>query len=264
MTDNQMDDNKSAQGNNKPEVKEPNFPEIDKGQVKPENQDTTPQDPELAKWIKQTKDLPNAYKRVKGAESEVERWRREAEAKEKAYNELQQQLSAELKQVYEKDPDTFSKVFGLEQPASKEGKQEVPIPDAAQIARQVQAKIEVDNFYTRNQGYISDENEWNDIQDVALSFVGKKEKSGKPYTIQTALRDSLILRHPELIGDKAVMEHLTSQAKRESASEPGDIPSGSSSNDVEATQEELTIWRAMGGETLVKQMLEEKRTQGSR
>lgn len=229
MTDELNADNKAPiQGDNKPtEAKEPNLP----GQ---EVKDQEPQDPELQKWIDETKDLPNAYKRVKGSESEVKKYREQLEQKDKEQQAFQAQLAQELRAVYEKDPETASKLFGM--PPEKKSEPQKGIPaqpqvDAGEIARQVQAQLEVTRFYENNQGRIDNEEDWAEMQSLALGFVGKRDRTGKPYTIQSALRDAMVLRHPNLISDKAVMEHLTSSAKRASASETGSVPSGSASDE---------------------------------
>lgn len=263
------DDNKSpkeGEANNKAEAKEPNFPEIDKGQVDKEKQETEPQDPELKKWIEETKDLPNAYKRVQGAESEVEKYREQFEKAQKEKDEFQQQVAQELKAVYEKDPETASKLFGYDDKGNpivtQEKKTEQPLDASAiaqEAARQAHAKIEVDNFYRNNTQYIKDEADWATIQSIALKFVGEKDSDGNPYNIQTALKDALLIRHKELIGDDAVTAHLSAQAKRSSATEPGDISNSSGSGDVEITDEEAEMARQMGVD--IEKLKERKRKQ---
>lgn len=248
MTKEESSDNKDTQveADNKAEVKETNFPN-DEAQVE-EKQVEQPQDPELTKWIEETGSLENAYQRVKGSQSEVEKLREEAEktAKEKA--DFEAQIAHELQQVYQKDPDTASKLFGMEIP-TKEEKQENPSLDAnqiaAQAAKQAQAKIEVDTFHEKNSHLIKDDGDWQAIQDVALSFVGKTDSENKPYTIKSALKDALLLRHKELIGDDAVMKHLSAEANRVSATEQGDVTGGSSA-EVELTEEEISMAKQMG------------------
>lgn len=266
MNEDNNGDNKPTEGDNKPsEVKEPNFPELEKEKEQPEEKkQETPQDPEMQKWIEETKDLPNAYKRLQGSRSEAEKFRKEAEEAKKAQDEFQAQVASELQALYEKDPEAAAKLFGVQAPQGASQTPTAPTVDPDEITRKVRAEIEVDNFYERNREYIQGEEDWKNIQDIALSFVGKVDASGNKYTINNALRDALILRHQELIGDKAVMNHLSSQAKRESASESGDIAGGSASNDAEVSEEEINVWREMGGEELVKKMVEKRRKQGSR
>lgn len=238
------DDNKSTADNKATEVKEPNLPDSNKGQVEPEKKEIEPQDPELQTWIEQTKDLPNAYKRVKGAESEVEKYRSQIEQKEKEQAEFQQQIAQELNALREKDADAFNKLFG--QPEAKTQAETPKIPDATDIANQVQAQLEVNRFYENNSQHIKNVDDWEKIQRRAVKFVGDTDDSGKPYTIQTALRDAMLLQYKNLIGDKAVMAHLTSAAKRASASERGDIPSGSAEGDVELSSQEIDMAQSMG------------------
>lgn len=215
MTNENQGDNKPNADNKAPEVK-----------PFPQEQAKEPQDPELAKWMADTKDLPNAYKRVKGAESEVEKYRSQLEEKESQFNQYQQQVAQELKEVITKNP-TVAEAFGIKLPEKpKKGKEPQYNPD--DVARQVQAQVEVSNFRERNGQYITDDNDWDAIQDIAVGFLGKKDTDGKPYSVQTALRDALLIRHKDLIGNKAVSSYLTSQAKRASASESGSTSSTSS------------------------------------
>lgn len=263
MTKEDNADNKAQEEtpktDNKVEAKEPNFPDIDKGQDDKGKEEVKPQDPEMQKWLDETKTLENAYSRVKGSREEVEKYQQEIEAAKKEKEEFQQQVAQEIQAIYQKDPDTASKLFGVDaqgnplnqddqkgQTAGSEGEQQIdPNTIAEQAARQAQAKLEVDNFYENNSQYVKDEDDWAAIQKLALKFVDEKDADGKPYTIKTALKDALLIRHKELIGDDAVMKHLSNQAKRVSATEHGDA-GGSSAGEMEITDEEIAMAKEMG------------------
>jgi hypothetical protein len=242
-------DNK-GQGDNKPSEVNPNLP-ISPGQeeeVKPE-----PQDPDYEAWAKETGSLENAYHRVKGSRAEVDKWRQEAEEKERMQKEFREQIATEIRGIYEKDPDTAAKLFGVDingnplQPKGEEG-QPVFNPEAIkqEVAATVRADIEVNSFYEKNRDKVGTEKDWKAIKDIALSFVGKRDRSDNPYNIQTALMDAMLIRKPELMADKAISDYLTTKANRDSAAMPGDMPSGSSSDDIGLEDSELEMLRAAG------------------
>lgn len=207
------------------------------------------EDPERAKWMEDTGSLENAYKRIQGGQEEVEKYRKEAEDTKKQWDDYQAQVAQELQAVYKKDPEVAAKLFGIEQPKTEE-QTEQPQIDPKQIAQQAateaRAQIEVETFYERNQSHFKDEDDWKNTQDVALSFVGKLDKDGKPFTIQTALRDATLLRHPDLIGDKAISDHLTSEAIRASASESGDSPTGDAAEGGKQNDQQDELAKEMG------------------
>ncbi len=196
-------------------------------------------DPEMAKWMEDTGSMENAYKRVQGGAEEVEKFKKEAEDIKKERVDYEAQVAAELQQVYQKDPELAAKLFGMEQPKSDTTEQQTIDPKeiATQASNEAVARIQVDNFYENNKSHFKTEQDWENTQAIALSFVGKTDREGNPYTIQTALRDATLLGNSELIGDKAISEHLTSEANRASASESGDTPSGESSEDGKLDQD---------------------------
>jgi len=266
MTKEEKSDNKDTKSDNKePEKKEPNFPDMEPAEPKKEKKETESQDPELKKWMEETGSLENAYKRVQGSQQEVEKYKEELE-RQKAY---QEQIAGELQYIYRKDPETAAKLFGLQidqteqqtDAGQKEGEQQQDV--SGEIARQVQAQVELNSFKERNSQFITDDDDWQAIQDIALGFVGKNDEKGNPYNIQSALRDALLIRHKELIGDQAISEHLTSEAKRASASESGDIPGGSSDSN-ELSQDYYDTAAAMGIEltdSMKQHILDSKRKQ---
>lgn len=229
-------------------VAEPNLPGQDPV-VETKTEDAL--DPETSKWIKETGSLENAYKRLQGSKSEVERWRKEAEEAKKSQDAFQQQLAEELKAIRERDAENFDKLFGVQtQAATGQQPQSQPVqidPNKMQeeISRQVRADMEVTSFRERHQDKIGDEQDWEAIKDIARGFVGKIDRNNKLYTIQTALMDATLLRHPDRIGDKAISEYLTASANRDSGAMPGDIPSGSSTDDVELTEDEMATVKNM-------------------
>jgi len=237
-----MDDNKSpetiqpvapVQADNKA----PAFPTMEPEVATP----AEPVDQEMKQWMDETKTLDNAYKRIKGSKSEVAKWQQEAEQAKKEKDDYQKQLSDEIASIYQKDPETAARLFGVEVPkvdVKQEGQQQ-PIISTENVYREVQARIEVDRFHEKNKQHMSDESDWQNIQDIALSFVGKKDRNNVPYNINTALNDAMVLRHPNLISDKAIAQHLTASANRASASEYGDVPSGTSTGGLTGEEEQM-------------------------
>ena len=217
--------------------KAPAFPTMEPKVVTP----AEPVDEEMKQWMDTTKTLENAYKRTKGSESEVSKWKQEAEQSKKEKDDYQKQLSDEIAAIYQKDPETAARLFGVEVPkvdVKQEGQQQ-PIISTENVYREVQARIEVDRFHEKNKQHMSDESDWQNIQDIALSFVGKKDRNNVPYNINTALNDAMVLRHPNLISDKAIAQHLTASANRASASEYGDVPSGTSTGGLTGEEEQM-------------------------
>ncbi len=208
----------------------PNLP-TEESEVKPE-EPKEEVDPEMAKWMEETGSLENAYKRVQGGAEEVEKFKKEAEDTKQAKANYEAQVAAELQQVYQNDPEVAAKLFGMEQPKSDTTEQQNIDPKeiATQASNEAVARIQVDNFYENNKTHFETKEEWQNTQAIALSFVGKTDGKGDPYTIQTALRDATLLRNPSMIGDEAISEHLTSQANRASASESGDASTESTSD----------------------------------
>ena len=225
--------------------KTPNLPP-EEPEVKPE-EPKVEEDPEKAKWMEDTGSLDNAYERSQGSREEVDKSKKELEEANKKQLDYEAQVAQELNAYREKDPEAFDKIFGVE--ATKEEAKEQVI-DPKQITRdaaiEARAQLEVDNFYERNQDQFKDKEDWKDTQEIALSFVGKKDSEGEPFTIQTALRDATLLRHPELIGDKAISDHLTSQANRASASESGDSPTGDSAEGGKQSEQQDELAEQMG------------------
>ncbi len=208
------------------------------------------QDPEMAKWIEDTGSLENAYKRNQGGQEEVEKFKNQADESGKKLDEYQQQMAQELRAIYDKDPKAAAKLFGMELPKEGEEQTEQQPVDPKQLAKEAaieaRADIEVETFYERNQAHFKSEDDWKDTKDIALSFVGKKDGEGKPYTIQTALRDATLLRKPDLIGDKAISDHLTSEAIRASASESGDTPTGNAAEGGKQNDEQDELAEQLG------------------
>lgn len=232
MVEDKKEDNTSQDADNTaPEEKAPNLP-VDKPTE--EVKAPEPQDPELAEWSSQDNEM--TYKRYKDSSAEAERLKDVAATTQKEWDNYQQQVAQELQAVYQKDPEVAAKLFGIEVPKEADATEQ-PTVDPKQIAHEAaieaRAQLEVESFHQRNESQFKDEDDWQDTQALALSFVGKKDGEGNPFTIQTALRDATLLRHPELIGDKAISDHLTSQANRASASDSGDTPAGTSPDDKE-------------------------------
>lgn len=240
MTKEQESDNKDKEVDNKTENLPPEESEVKAEESKEEV------DPAKAKWMEDTGTLDNAYERSQGSAEEVEKYKKEAEDIRQEQETYQAQITAELKAVADKDPEGAAKLFGYELP--KEETTEQPTVDPKELVKQatveVRAQMEVEAFHQQNQDKFKDDDDWQNTRSLALSFIDKIDGEGKPYTIQTALRDATNIRHPDLIGDKAISEHLTSKANRASASESGDTSADSTDTgkinpDVEKHMEDL-------------------------
>ncbi len=243
------DDNKSKEE----EEKEPNLPGLDDNKPETEEEEVKePQDPDYEKWAKDTGTMENAYKRSQGSRDEVDKLNTERDEVKTQNDQLVQEIQA----AFQKDPKAAEELFGVNAMGQPVGDKKEGIPETVdpeklkqEITSNVQAKIEVDRFYSLNKEHVKDETDWENVKQIALSFVGKLDKDNKPYTIQTALKDALLLRHPELLTDNAVMEHMASEQQRDSAAEPGDMPSGTSDTVVDdklSDEEEWMIDRLKG------------------
>lgn len=238
-------DNKPNQnlGDNKPVAPEPPLPNLEapEGQQKPE-----PQDPEFDGWASKVGDLKNAYKEYKNLENRYSGSSAEAKKlseERKALETEKESIVTELRTVMQRNPQ-LAEQFQKELTAMSGGQQIPPQPnpiaslapedkaviDQLRAVQQAQAQREIHSFRQIHKDYVKTDEDWSAVKEIAAALDGKRDSQGLPYTLSTALEAAIRVTHPEVIADKAIQKAMSQSRTRDSASEPGDVPSGSSPN----------------------------------
>lgn len=231
--------------NTQPQI-EPNLPV--EPQEEPQKQEEQ-LDPEYAKWLEETKDLPTAFKRYKDSSSEG---KKRAEEAEKAI-QAQNQLTQELQTIFARNPELAE---AIQKEISGETAN-VPTKTTEQYAQlspedkallqgiyareNSAAQMEINSFREGYKDYIKTDSDWEHVKSIAAAFDGKVDRNGRPYTLRTALEAAVVATHPEVIGDKAVMERMASIKQRDSAADFGSMPSGGSQDTPSLTAEEASL-----------------------
>lgn len=238
-------DNKTPEATPEPvaEAPLPNLPQED---VKKE-----PADPEYEKWVKDTATMENAYKRVKGSASEVEKWRKQAEELEKVKSQ-HDQITQELQILAQRDPELVERInktlLGETESDNKETTVDLPPEDRKLLdnlrARETHNAIgTINKFRDSFKDYIQNEEQWDVIREHAKSLDGKRDIKGNPYTLETALQAAIRAEMPEVVSDQAALRAYAASVNRDSAAEPGDTSSGRSSEASLSPEEEAMIRR---------------------
>ena len=222
------DPNKSLE---KEKTIEPNLP-VEPSLVPPKVE--APIDPEYAKWVEETKDLPNAYKRYQDSSSQVKVHMKEAQ-KAKDY---QEQITSELQTVFQRNPQLAEAIqkelAGETQPTTTQEQYAQLSPEDKALLQGVYAREnmaaqgEINSFREGYKDYIQSDSEWENVKAIASAFDGKNDRHGRPFTLRTALEAAMVATHPEIAGDKAVMQRMAAMKQRDSATDFGNMPSGSS------------------------------------
>lgn len=251
MNEEIQSDNKDTQVDNKtPETPEANLP-TPPGQEVETEQPKEPQDPEYAKWAKETGSLENAYKRLQGSAEEATKWRTEAEELKQTKAQYDQ-LTQEILWLKENKPELVEQ---MQQAFTPEGESEetdnkVELPeedrkllDNIRAKERYEANQTINQFRDSFKDYIKDDKQWDVIRDHAKRLDGHTDINGNPYTLKTALQAALRAEIPQVVSDKAALETYASNANRDSAAEPGDTSSASSSEPGLTAEEEAFIQR---------------------
>lgn len=228
----------------------------------PEDNAPAPVDPEYSQWAEKHKDLQTAYKEYKNLEN---RYSGSSKEGERLSNELaqakqyQEKLVSELQAIAKRNPklaeqieQEVSALYSGEPVQTGEQSEQAQLPQevmdvihTVKARERAEADSTIATFRDAYKDYVNDEN-WEDIKALASSLdpvvnPRAKDEHGRPYTLKTALRAALILKNPNIIADQAKMEQLAHLERRDSASEPGDYPSGSSSGESLSELEEQML-----------------------
>lgn len=241
-----MDDNKSNQteADNKANAPESPLPNLVPEQPKPE-----PEDPEYSAFVSKVGDMKTAFKEYKNLESRYSG--SSAEAKRLAQVEQEKQaIVTELQGMMARNPKLAEEIQKEINGVTTQPTSPTPpalAPEDAETLRQVratqqaQAQREIYSFRDVHKEYIKDENDWERVKDIAVALDGKRDANNVPYSLTTALQAAIRVIHPEIISDKAMQSAMTQSRMRDSASEPGDMPSGYSSSEPSLDADEETL-----------------------
>lgn len=218
--------------------------------VVPQVPDELANDPGYQKWAEDTKDLPNAYKRYADSSKEAKAKADEATKLQASLQEREQYISdvsAELNTLFTSNPE-LKKQFDASYERLRKGELPNPAtpstqPNAATTIpgfdelrsevnmirqeRREKMKANIETFKDTYQGYISDDKEWKQVTALAEGLYGRPGRNGKPMDEVAALQYGLEIVHPEIRDDKVRLKTLAERMNRDSASVPGNFPSGS-------------------------------------
>ena len=239
---------------------EPNLPE-DPNEEKVEEVDPRiaelRDDPDFKKFQDDAGSVEIAYKRWKDSSTEGERLSEEQKQLKEELEEAKkysENLTTELQDVFQKNPklaEAVQKELAGESTDATEksslSTEDRKLIDSVRTQQVAEAQIAIQNFQEENKDFIQGKDDWEQVKTIATRLEGATDRQGRPYTLKTALKDALILHNPEIIADKAKMEALAAVERRDSASEAGDMPSGTTTQGLpELTDNEREVAK-MGG-----------------
>jgi hypothetical protein len=206
----------------------------------------------FGEFSKNYSDLQSAYKAYKELESRYEGSSREGKRLSEERQHLQNQIAqldqyksafSRLEDIAQKDPEIVDRIKKALNPEESDD-EELGDTDTGTEARlskedrkllnEVRARQESDiknravAFREKHKDAVSSDEEWSRVLNIASSLDGKSDKDGRPYTVETALRDAMIIMKPDVIADRAKMEAFAEIERRDSASESADLPPGRS------------------------------------
>lgn len=280
-----MEDNTPQSEPNKP-PQPPAAPQADTHGVPPEvgpvepAQSTEPTEtanPEYQKWADETKDLPTAYKRYSDSSSEANRLREEKEGADTKLEEANQKYQAveeDFEKLRQRNPELYGQVKEAVQalqgtvdntqtpqaPSQPQQPNEAPLTEE-QVAQTAKLEVELGSFRKDYSEDISSDEEFDKMRRYAASLSGKTDRDGKPFTLRHALVAALQYYKPEVLTDKVKMEAIANVERRNSASEPANVPGGSPSDNATkelstAESEAAAFFPGMTAEEYRKNQLE--------
>jgi len=180
-----------------------------------------------------------AYKRWMDSAKEAKRLADERETYVKSDSTLKA-VKRDFDIMAQMDPDLYKKVVSLfqklesgEDPGSNAPTNPSPqsrdTMSEEQVGRLVELQTTLSEFRRDYKDVISDDADLSRIRKYAASKAGLEDRNGKPFSYRDALAAGLEYYHPEINQDQAKMEAMAALERRNSASEPGNVPSGSPS-----------------------------------
>lgn len=225
---------------NKAPDQNPLFPkgagDVPTGQ-EPEGEEVDPRiseirnDPDYQRFMKDAGTPEIAYKRWRDSSKEAKRLTDIQETLSKDQRTLEA-VKRDFDIMRDADPETYQKVVNLfqklergETPQSTTPTEEPMSEERVRLIAETQTMLS--EFRNDYKSTIQDNDDLMRIRKFAASLAGKTDRDGNPFTYRQALVAGLQYYHPEVVGDQAKMEAMADLEQRNSASELGNAPSGS-------------------------------------
>lgn len=196
-------------------------------------------DPNYKSFVERAKTPEMMYKRYADSSKEAKRLAEEKENLSKHESTLKAvkrdfDIMAQMKpELYQQVVELFQKLEGGEVPTGV-NPQSNPSPQPEPMSEEkmqymVELQTTLSEFKRDYKEVLSDDTDLARIRKYAAAKAGLEDRNGKPFTYRDALLAGLEYYHPEVTQDQTKMEVMAEIERRNSASEPGNAPSGSPS-----------------------------------
>lgn len=199
-------------------------------------------DPSYKKFMEDAGTPEIAYKRWMDSSKEAKRLAEERENLSKHESTLKA-VKRDFDIMAQTDPELYEKVVTLFQkleggeapganapsaPSASTPNQPEPMSEE-KMQYMVELQTTLSEFKRDYKEVLAGDTDLARIRKYAAAKAGLEDRNGKPFTYRDALIAGLEYYHPEVTQDQTKMEIMADIERRNSASEPGNAPSGSSS-----------------------------------